>query len=243
MNKRIFSVFEKNLLIKNKIDFNDISTDMPVEYIVGKAQFYGNEFLVNGAVLIPRIETEEIIDLVLKYKKNFATVADIGCGSGCIGITLFLQLKNIKKIVLADISNFALEIAKKNAEILISKFALKHFSFIESNLFSKFPKNLKFDLIVANLPYIPHMRIKKLDKSVKDFEPIIALDGGEKGSVIINNLLKEIRDRLNNLGIAILEIDDTHNLSSFKIDLGLKAKIIKDKFERNRFLILEKDNL
>lgn len=242
MKNRVFSTFEKNILIKNGIDPKDIKTNMPVEYIIGKAKFYGNEFIVNSSVLIPRIETEEIIDLVLKYKKPFKIIADIGCGSGCIGITLFLKLNGIRKMILSDISKYALDIAKKNVDFLIEKKDQKYFSLIKSDLFKKFSKNLTFDLVVSNLPYVPNERIKILDKSVKNCEPIIALDGGEKGSVVINNLLINIYQRLNNNGVAILEIDDTHTLLSF-IKLDLNTKIIKDQFGRNRFLILEKNIL
>ena len=211
----------------------------PSEYASGKAKFYGRDFIVNPEVLIPRIETEQMVDEVLKYcesDKNY-TIADVGCGSGCLGITLFLELqkRNINSTVyLSDISNRALEVAHFND--------IYHHSeakFLFSDLLTNFPTRLLFDVIVANLPYIPTGRISQLPGSVKNFEPKLALDGGPKGVTLINKLLRQLSDHLKPNGLALLEIDDTHKLSSFKIPKVFRGKILKDRFNKTRFLKIE----
>jgi release factor glutamine methyltransferase len=200
----------------------------PPEYITGKATFCGREFFVSPDVLIPRVETEEIIRHCEEHatKQSFF-IADVGTGCGCIGITLAKKFPN-STVYLSDISEGALKIARKNScqEIII-----------QSDLLENYPKTL-FDVIVANLPYIPTKRIKKLSGSVKDFEPHLALDGGPDGTLLINRLLKQLPAHLKPGGLAILEIDDTHTLKSFRIPPSFKAQIRKDRFGRNRFLVL-----
>ncbi|MDO8515491.1 MAG: peptide chain release factor N(5)-glutamine methyltransferase [bacterium] len=193
---------------------------IPEEYKTGFAKFYGRSFFVNKNVLIPRIETEEIIKIVMDsgLGRN-DRIADVGCGSGCIGITLKLEMPNCD-VTLIDISNKALEVAKINANRLNADVKIINHDLLD---------NGKYDLVVANLPYIPHARIKKLDPSVRNYEPHIALDGGKKGLEIIYRLLNNCAAK-----IIILEIDDTHKKSDFK-KFG-DAKIIKDQFGRNRFL-------
>ena len=199
-----------------------ISDQKPPEYTMEKAIFYGQEFIVSPDILIPRIETEEIINMVPEPK----IIADVGCGCGCIGITLAKKFPDAT-VYLSDISEAALKIARRNS---------KKETIITSDLLSHYPKNLYFDAIVANLPYIPTDRINKLPGSVKNFEPHLALDGGPNGTTLINKLLSQLPKHLKPGGLAILEIDDTHTLKDFKIPKNFKAKIKKDQFGRNRFL-------
>ena len=203
----------------------------PQQYKQGFAVFCGRKFLVTPDVLIPRIETEEIV----RHCEEFATkqssfIADIGTGSGCLGITLSLKLPD-STVYLSDISEKALVIAKKNNRTDNTKFLI-------SSLLNNYPKDLLFDVIVANLPYIPTDRIPTLDSSVKDFEPILALDGGPQGTTIINRLLQQLPRRLKNSGLAILEIDDTHTLQKFQIPNSMIGEVKKDQFNRNRFLLI-----
>ncbi len=243
MSKRIFSPYEKNFLTKHEVNYEKINTDEPVEYIVGLAAFLGREFIVNKNVLIPRIETEELIKIITNQSiGGLKNISDVGCGSGVIGITIFLELSKLRikpNIILSDISEDALKVAKKNIEKLVDKNDREYFKLIKSDLFENFSSLEKFDLITTNLPYIPHKRIKKLDPSVKNYEPYLALDGGLNGVKIINRFLSQIDQRLNKNGKAILEIDDTHNLRSFKIPKSLVGEIEKDSFGRNRFLIID----
>lgn len=240
---RNLTPFELNFLRKHGKQNIDLAAyvDMPVEYIVGLAEFYGRDFVVNNHVLIPRIETEQIIELANKYfvpgKKFYIT--DVGTGSGCIGITLALILEQQGidfEIYLADISEEAIKIAEENAK----SFRAKNIKFIHSDLFSEFPKILQFDLIFANLPYLRTSRIRFAPKSVKNYEPHLALDGGKTGAEIINKFMEHMPQYLNGDGLVILEIDDSHKLSNFEVPSGFSGKIIKDAFRRNRFLVIRR---
>ena len=248
MSKRVFSPYEKNILTKNHFDLNDprLQTDIPVEYLVGKAEFRGNDFFVTKDTLIPRIETEQLVDLALdNIIKNFPPdkkiiIADLCTGSGCIGVSLALELlkKNMNfHIYLSDISPNALQVAKKNFEHLLPSHQ-ELATFIESDIFASFPENINIDLVVTNPPYIPSQRIRALDNSVKDYEPIIALDGGVDGLSLINKIISQLPKIQNNKVNAILEIDEKHDLKDIKKSEGLNPSLIKDSFGKNRFLSL-----
>ncbi len=214
----------------------------PVEYLTGHAQFCGLDFLVNSSTLIPRLESEKIVKLTLdfieKHELAHPAIADIGTGSGCLGLSLASGL--IKRqipytIYLSDISLPALQTAEENAQRLI--FSPANLFFLESDLFDSYPR-IKFDIIVANLPYIPTGNISALPSSVKDFEPIPALDGGSKGTAVINRLLKQLPRFLSSQGMAILEINDTHSVGDFSLPKNLTASIEKDLYGVSRFLII-----
>lgn len=209
-----------------------MKSDKPKEYVTGLARFCGRDFVVNSDVLIPRIETEETVPLVLaRYPRTEdLSIADIGCGSGCLGITLAEKLPK-SLVYLSDISPAALKVAQQNARGMNVKI-------VQSDLFADYPKNLVFDVVVANLPYVPSERIPQLQSSVRDFEPHLALDGGPDGGDVINRLVKQLPERLKPNGLAILEIDDTHTLKNFSIPKDFKGEIKKDQFRRNRFLII-----
>lgn len=245
--KRKLGPYEKNYLIRHGFDPEDISQfgQTPVEYITGLVEFLGREFVVSPEVLIPRIETEELVQLALTQAKLISTkknqlinIADIGTGSGVIGITLALELGKLKiphQLYLSDISKSTLAVAKKNAQ----RFKVKNIIFLESDLFSSFPINLKFDLIVASLPYVPSARIPTLDASVKNYEPLTALDGGSDGLKYISQLIKQAKDKLSPGGVIILEIDHTHTAQLLqKIASKYQVTIKKDQFKKNRFSLL-----
>jgi release factor glutamine methyltransferase len=221
------------------------SRQMPDEYRTGRAVFCGREFTVNPDVLIPRRETEEIIPLALDFchpGKRYV-IADVGTGSGCMGITLALELARGKtgfRLYLSDISRKALALARRNARYLIPASLYPSIVFLRSNLLADYPVHLLFDLVLANLPYIPSRRFPSLPPSVKDFEPRLALDGGERGLRLINRLLQELPTRLAPGGRAILEIDDTHTLASFPSIPGARMQIRRDRFRRRRFLLCQK---
>ncbi|MEN8252760.1 MAG: peptide chain release factor N(5)-glutamine methyltransferase [Patescibacteria group bacterium] len=263
MPTRKLSSYEKNHLRKfgkSNINIADYA-ETPVEYITGKVEFYSRIFDINQDTLIPRIETEELVKLALNYliKNNYKkiNIADIGTGCGAIGISLFLELEKLNitsEIYLSDISEKALKVAKVNAKKLINQNIsakgrpASGWKIFKSDLLTNYPKNQKFDLILANLPYIPSERINYLDSSVKDYEPHIALDGGPDGLKHIRKLLKQAKNRLKPRGKIILEIDHTHtlneleNISAFSTKgrpaSGWKVEIKLDNFERSRFAIL-----
>ncbi|KKS64400.1 MAG: Release factor glutamine methyltransferase [Candidatus Collierbacteria bacterium GW2011_GWF2_42_51] len=181
--KRKLTPYEQNHLRKwaPKID-SDAIGDQPVEYTTGHVEFLGLDFLVTPDTLIPRLESEQMVTDALQFIDDHdlahPTIADIGTGSGCLGISLAVKLAKRQipySIFLSDISLKALKVADLNAQRLLH--SPENLFFLESNLLENFPK-IQFDLILANLPYIPSKNIAGLDPSVKDFEPKIALDGG-----------------------------------------------------------------
>lgn len=252
---RKFSVQETNHLIKHGLDPFELmksNSEIPVEHITGKGEFYGRDFNVNSNTLIPRVETEELIVLALnvidersnKYSK--VTYADIGTGSGVIGITLALELE--KRLIpydgyLSDISKKALETAEENARNFLIERRVHCFinqkdestlQMIESDLLENY-HNIKLDLIVANLPYIPRERITSLSSGVKDFEPLNALDGGIDGLDYIRKLLTQAPKFLNDNGVVLLEVDDSHLIDKTSEFKDWNIEVLEDQFEKNRF--------
>lgn len=219
--------------------------EQPVEYVTGKAEFFGHIFSVNQDVLIPRVETEELVDLVLttirekKLTKTNLLLADVGCGSGAIGLGLGFILSKLKpdfEFYLSDYSKEAVAVAKKNGENLLDENDLPKFHFLASDLLNDYPKQ-KFDVIIANLPYIPSERVDHLDASVKDFEPHLALKGGPEGLSLIYRLLDQVGEYLADDGCVFLEIDHTHSLLDFsQYRKDWKMEIFKDEFGQNRFI-------
>ncbi len=245
---RVLTPYEKNYLTKNNFDLNSpkLQTDIPVEYLVGKAEFRGLDFFVSKDTLIPRIETEQLVDLALEnITKNYSPnqeviLADLCTGSGCIGISLALEL--IKKnysfhLYFSDISKDALKVAQKNYQHFLPKYLSKA-TFIVSDLFDNYPINTRLDLVISNPPYIPSNRIKTLDKSVKDYEPVLALDGGEDGLILVNKIIENLPKIQNKKVNALIEIDEEHSLKDIKKSEGLNPSLIKDFFGKNRFLFL-----
>lgn len=261
--KRKLNPYEKNLLMRFGYDTEfveiQIPYNMPVEYYIAKAEFCGEFFEVNQSVLIPRVETEEIIDLCLEeikkkqeYKdKKKLNLLEIGTGSGCISITLAKKLRELNKkfqITAVDTSVEALQIAKINCAKILNEDAenLEKVNFVQSNLLESL-QNDKFDLIVSNPPYIPSKRIDILDPSVSSYEPIVALDGGRDGFSLLYKLLMQSTRYLHPKGAVILEVDDTHTErflrqnypKLFEIwDLNFK----KDENGNNRFIIAKRKN-
>lgn len=168
----------------------------PLNYIIGKREFYSNDFLVNHDVLIPRPETELIIDVAKKYiDKDVKNIIDIGTGSGVIAITLKLIFPNIN-ITASDISEDALKIAKRNAEIHKVKL-----DFVISDALQNIQNN--FQMIVTNPPYVKSSFIE--DDLSLAYEPRRALDGGESGLEVIKKILKEAKEKIDTGGLIIME--------------------------------------
>lgn len=153
----------------------------PVAYLVGHKEFFSIDFEVNASVLIPRPDTETLVDQALRFLKiRGATpvkVLDLGTGSGCLAITLAKLLPQ-SRVTAIDLSAAALVVAKSNAK----KHGLEErITWLEGDLFSPLKAGDRFDLIVSNPPYIPTGEIAKLDVGVKNHEPMTALDGGKDG--------------------------------------------------------------
>lgn len=176
----------------------------PIAYIVGNREFMGLDFYVQEGVLIPRPDTEVLVEEVIEIAKDKGQIEilDIGAGSGAITVSLAKYLENAK-LTSVDISEIALEIAKKNA---ISNNVEDRINFVKSDLFSSLNKNQKFDIIVSNPPYIKREVIDTLDKQVKDFEPYNALEGGIDGLDFYRAITTQAKDYLKEGGVLAYEV-------------------------------------
>lgn len=226
-----------------------VKNNEPLEYITNTSYFYGLRFKVTKDTLIPRPETEVLVDLALsEINERIYTpdcdgkeisIIDIGTGTGCIPISLSLSNKGNIKITAVDISQKALDIANENIkESGQSEQITTHLS----DLFDRIPKNKRFDFILANLPYISTQKMQFLPKSVKNFEPSIAIDGGKGGTEIIFRLLDQSKGRLKKGGIIILEVDPNQikNILTVVIKEFSKGSttIAKDFSDKERFLVI-----
>lgn len=175
----------------------------PLAYLLGKRGFFHWDFAVNEAVLIPRPETELLVETAAAFLKKLAKpdpiIVDIGTGSGIIAISLALLFPQATVFAI-DISPAALEVAQHNAHTL----GASNIQFLHSNLLANQPINTPIDLIAANLPYIPSADLSNLD--VARWEPQLALDGGDDGLDLIRQLLPQAKQFLSNTAMLILEI-------------------------------------
>ncbi len=180
---------------------------VPVQYLIGFEEFYGRTFLVNQEVLIPRPETEELVEGVLtRIKRLFPEremidVVDVGTGSGAIAITLALENQSLR-VSTIDISPESLQVAKENANRLGAKV-----EFICGDLLQPFIQaDRKVDVVVSNPPYIPESDIALLSPVVKDHEPLRALVGGEDGLDFYRRFMKELPFVLNDRALVAFEV-------------------------------------
>ncbi len=174
----------------------------PLCKILGRRNFYGRDFVVNQNVLSPRQETEILTNMVideLEQRKTGKKVLDLCTGSGAIGITIALETKAV--VTCSDKSKKALDIANQNAQNLKAKVQI-----IKSDMFKDLNDCGKFDIIVSNPPYIPSKDIETLDEEVKNYDPILALDGGDDGLDFYKIIAKKAADYLNKNGKLYLEI-------------------------------------
>lgn len=226
---------EVNLLIDKRIE------GYPLSYITGNREFYGIELEINEGVLIPRQETELLVETAINISKVIKDqqikVADIGTGSGAIAIAVALNISN-SFVYASDISDVALNIAGNNIKkhFLENKIRLRHGDLLDS-------LSTKVDIILSNPPYIPTNQILDLSKEVLN-EPRIALDGGIDGLGIITKLMKQAAVKLKSRGAMIVEISP--ELSARVIKLAdkyfpeSKISILKDLMGINRAILVNK---
>lgn len=194
---------------------------LPVAYILNTKEFYGYNFYVDENVLIPKPDTEILVEraiAVIQEKaqfKNELKIADICTGSGCIIISVIksLNLSIPIQIYASDISVKALEVAKKNVANLLPN---TNITFIESDLLEDFPENIEFDVILSNPPYVPSATTKELLKDGRD-EPVLALDGGIDGLDLIRKLIPQVYGYLANDGFFLLETGEYNALESMEL--------------------------
>lgn len=227
LSKEVLQKFEENVKLR--------IARKPVSYIICSKEFMGLEFYVNESVLIPRPETEILVEYIINiinnqnkchgmYKNNLR-ILDIGTGSGCIGISIAYNIPNAH-IWCVDISNEALSIACLNAQ----KHGVdRRIHLIQSDIFSNI-EGLVFDIIVSNPPYIPTQDICKLDPDVRFYEPLKALDGGEDGLFYYKSIISDAHRFLTNKGVLAFEvgIGQAYFVSEMLKNYMYDVQVIKD---------------
>jgi release factor glutamine methyltransferase len=207
----------------------------PLPYVLGRWEFFGLEFEITHDVLIPRPETELLVERAigwLKMHPDRRHAADIGTGSGCIGIALAANIPDLQ-VMSSDISSAAVKMARRNA---VSHAVESRMEFIHCDLF---PPDNEYDLIVANLPYIPTKTLHQLP--IYGHEPTMALDGGVDGLQLIRGLLNAAPDRLVPGGLLLMEIEASEGSAAISLayDSFAKAEISLHKDLAGRDRILE----
>jgi len=208
----------------------------PLQYVLGKTSFYGREFIVNENVLIPRFETEQLVEETIKLiKENFKlpiNILDIGTGSGNIGITLKKELDNIN-VTMIDISREALDVAEQNKNNLQADVTL-----IESDLFNNI--NNKYDVIISNPPYIK--KEEEIEQIVKDNEPHLALYAENNGLACYEKILSNCGKYINKNALIAFEIgfkqaNEITNIA--KKYLNCEVEVVKDLNGYDRFIFIQ----
>ena len=208
----------------------------PLQYVIGTVNFYGNEFYVDKNVLIPRFETEELVENTIKYAQKFFTtpvdIIDLGCGSGVIGLTLEKKLST-NSVDLVDISEKALDVTKKNREKLSSKVNLIH-----SDMFENVTK--KYDIIISNPPYIKTN--EEIEEIVKNNEPHLALYAGIDGLDCYRKILNNIKEHMKEKCLIAFEIGMTQAAAITEIVNEVlptaKVEVKKDLSEKDRMIFI-----
>ena len=210
----------------------------PLPYLVGKQEFFGLEFEVNPSVLIPRPETEMLVEAALEWLQAHPSARkgiDVGTGSGCIAISLVSKCPDLHMLA-TDISPAALEVAKRNAQ--------KHntsdrVSFILCDLLPENPEII--DLVCANLPYIPTNKL--IEVNSLPWEPSLALDGGDSGLDLISKLLGKVPAFLSRQALILLETEATLGAQTLQLAKTFfteaDVSLHKDLFDRDRMIRIE----
>ena len=202
----------------------------PLQHILGKAYFFGYEFKVNADVLIPRSDTEILVEEALKITRNDSVVIDMCTGSGCIILTLALE-RHLKRGIGVDISAEALEVAEQNRKSLLAE----NIDFVQSDLFGSmaecFKTGEKADMIVSNPPYIPTAVINGLSDEVRLYDPMLALDGYDDGLHFYREITSQASAYLKRGGYLLYEIgyDQSEQVEKLMNDAGFEeVSTVKD---------------
>lgn len=225
---------EKDLPEAVKLDFEKLKSGEPIQYILGKGPFYGREFLVNRHTLIPRNETEELVHLIIKENpQRGLRILDIGTGTGCIPISLDLEMKS-PEVYGIDISEQALEVAQENTALLKA-----NVSFGKCDILTEMPNVPELDILVSNPPYIPEAGRSEMHRNVLDFEPELALFVPDQEPLIFYRIIGDKGRKLLKPGGKIyFEINEKFgsNVAELLASMGYKeVKVIKDLNGKERF--------
>ena len=238
-------IINHNKIVKNneKKNFffliNRRKKNEPISYITGYKEFWNNNFKVDKNVLIPRPDTETIVEQVLSYlwPQSTKKILDIGTGSGCIIISILKERKKCKGVGI-DISKNAIKLAKYNAKIQHIKNRINFFHSDIDNFLTD-----KYDLIISNPPYIKQHEINGLEKDIKNYEPRVALNGGIDGYSKIRLTIKKSSALIKKNGKLFLEIGSNQvmeTLKILKINGFFVNKLVKDLANRNRCVVSTK---
>lgn len=235
-------VEEKKVELYKK-EVEALKNNKPLQYVLGYTNFYGNKLIVNESVLIPRFETEELVENTIKYiNKLFnkeISIIDLGCGSGAIGLTLKEKLTNINTdVTLVDISEEALEVAKENAKNLNIEV-----NFLKNDMLENIDK--KFDVIISNPPYISYD--EEIESIVKDNEPHLALYAKDNGLEFYKKILSTVKKNLKEEFLIAFEIGYTQkdaitNIIKSHLE-NIEIECLKDMQERDRMIFIYSKNL
>jgi release factor glutamine methyltransferase len=229
---------EKKIVVWNSI-LEQLKKEIPIQYLLGKTSFYGLDFEVNESVLIPRPETEELVDWIIesqksKVKSQKIHILDIGTGSGCIAISLAKNIPN-SQVYAIDVSEKALATAKKNAEL-----NKVNVTFINQNILETEDLKQQFDVIVSNPPYVRNLEKEEIKKNVLDNEPHLALFVEDNDALIFYKKIAELAQKnLSENGQLFFEINQY--LGKEMIDLLEKMnfkniELLKDIYGNDRMI-------
>lgn len=216
-----------------KKDFEKLKAGEPIQYILGKGPFYGREFLVNEHTLIPRNETEELVHLIIKENPRAGLkILDIGTGTGCIPISLDLEMKS-PEVYGIDISEKALEVAQKNGELLKS-----NVTFLKCDILNEMPNVPELDILVSNPPYVPEAEKSEMHRNVLDFEPGLALFVPDQDPLLFYRVIGEKGKQLLKPGGELyFEIHERFGseVAELLTSLGYRdVKVVRDLNEKER---------
>jgi release factor glutamine methyltransferase len=242
----IFGYTKKDLILKADQNLSDsgfkktdeiisrLKNFEPIQYIIGETEFYGLVFKVKPGVLIPRFETEELVDLIIKRKQNLPVkILDFGTGSGCIAVSL---KKNLPKSEVwgCDISDKALDITRENATLNKVEIGILKFDILGQD---DFPVK-GFDLIVSNPPYVTNREKSAMQKNVLDFEPSLALFVPDNDPLMFyREIIVKAKQLLNQGGELFFEINEAlgNEVSALIVKNGFDVEILKDINGKDRF--------
>lgn len=196
----------------------------PIAYIRGEREFYGRPFRVDARVLVPRPDTETLVEVALRRtlsRSLYGRALDLCTGSGCVATTFALE-RRTWRVTGLDISDAAAQLARENAERLGAAFTTR---WLVGDLFEALSASERFELITANPPYIPHGDLAGLDADVRDFEPHLALDGGADGLSLLRRVIERAPDFLTPGGVLALEVghDQASRVSELLEARGFQA--------------------
>ena len=229
-------LLNEELYSKLNFALKDLLSNKPVQYVLGECYFFGLKFNVNEAVLIPRPETEELVEMIIADIKPETQILDIGTGSGCIPITIKKNIP-LASVTSIDISDNALSLARYNAIEYVTDIQFIKTDFLNE---AEWISLGEYDCIVSNPPYIPDREFETMDKNVKEFEPHLALFVPDENPLIFyEKILRFSGEHLKSNGKIFLEIHKDFGKEIFNLfySNGFETELKKDLFGNDRFVI------